>query len=174
MKIRQAEVKDTKDILALIKGKAQFDGCLDSLLATEQSIAEAFFSASPKSWALVAEVDSQLVGIATYYNIYSTFKAKPGIWLDDLYIFPQYRKIGIGKALIKELCLIAKSNDCCRLDWIVARDNESGRAFYETIGAKIFEEVRHARLDEIAINSLLNKIAYKALQHRTLRVLDSF
>jgi len=159
VKIRQAEIKDTKDILALIKGKAEFDGCLDSLLATEQSIAEAFFSSSPKSWALVAEVDSLLVGIATYYNIYSTFKAKPGIWLDDLFIFPPYRKIGIGKALIKELCIVAKTNDCCRIDWVVARDNENGRAFYESMGAKISEEVRHARLDNIAINSLLNKTA---------------
>jgi GNAT superfamily N-acetyltransferase len=159
VKVRQAEIKDTKDILALIKGKAEFDGCLHSLLATEQSIAEAFFGAAPKSWALVAEINSQLVGIATYYYIYSTFKAKPGIWLDDLYIFPQYRKIGIGKALIKELCFMAKSNDCCRIDWIVARDNESGRAFYETMGAEIFEQVRHARLDEVTINSLLNKIA---------------
>ena len=159
MKIRQAEIKDTKDILALIKGKAEFDGCLDSLLATEQSIAEAFFSSSPKSRALVAEIDSRLVGIATYYNIYSTFKAKPGIWLDDLFIFPPYRKIGIGKALIKELCIVAKTNDCCRIDWVVARDNENGRAFYESMGAKISEEVRHARLDNIAINSLLNKTA---------------
>ncbi len=159
MKIRKAETRDTKGILALIKGKAEFDGCLDSLLATEQSIAEAFFSISPKSWALVAEADSQLVGIATYYNIYSTFKAKPGIWLDDLFVFPQYRKTGIGKALLKELCFVAKTNGCCRLDWIVARDNENGRAFYESMGAEIFEEVRHARLDEAAINNILNKSA---------------
>lgn len=157
MKIRQAEINDIKDILALIKGKAEFDGCFDSLLATEQNIAEAFFSNSPKSWALVAEVDSQLVGIATYYNIYSTFKAKPGIWLDDLFVFPQYRKIGIGKALIKELCKVAKTNGCCRVDWIVARDNENGRAFYESVGAKIFEEVRHSRLGEVAIDDFLNK-----------------
>ncbi len=157
MKIRQAEIKDIKDILALIKGKAEFDGCLDSLMATEQNIAEAFFSNSPKSWALVAEVDSQLVGIATYYNIYSTFKAKPGIWLDDLFVFPRYRKVGIGTALIKELCMVAKTNGCCRVDWIVARDNESGRAFYESVGAKIFEEVRHSRLGEDAIDGLLNK-----------------
>ena len=156
MKIRKAEIKDTKEILALIKEKAEFDGCLDSLLATEQNIAEAFFSISPKSWALVAEVNSQLVGMATFYNIYSTFKAKPGIWLDDLFILPQYRSIGIGKALIKELCFIAKSNGCCRIDWIVARDNESGRAFYEKMGVNIFEEVRHARLDEAAISSLVN------------------
>ena len=159
VKIRQAEIKDTKNILALIKGKAEFDDCLDSLLATEESISEAFFSNPPKSWAIVAEVDSQLVGIATYYNIYSTFKAKPGIWLDDLFIFQQYRKIGIGKALIRELCSIAKTNGCCRIDWIVSRDNANGKAFYESIGATIFEEVRHARLNEATINNILNKSA---------------
>ncbi|AQT60456.1 GNAT family N-acetyltransferase [Cellvibrio sp. PSBB023] len=156
MKIRQAEIKDTKEILALIKAKAEFDNHLDSLLATEKSITEAFFSTSPKSWAIVAEIDSQLVGIATYYNIYSTFKAKPGIWLDDLFIYPQYRNMGIGKALIKKLCFIAQENGCCRLDWIVACDNKNGTEFYEYLGAKIFEEVRHARLDEIAISRLLD------------------
>lgn len=102
MKIRQAELKDAKDILALIKGKAEFDDCLDSLLPSENNIIDAFFSNLPKSWALLAEVDSQLAGIATYYNIYSTLKAKPGVWLDDLFIFPQYRKFGISRQLIKK------------------------------------------------------------------------
>lgn len=155
MKIRQAELKDAKDILALIKGKAEFDDCLDSLLSSENNIIDAFFSNSPKSWALLAEVDSQLAGIATYYNIYSTLKAKPGVWLDDLFIFPQYRKFGISRQLIKKWCFLSEKSGCCRIDWIVARDNINGRQFYESIGAKIFDDVRHARMDEAAINNLL-------------------
>jgi len=159
MKIRAVEEKDSAAILALIKGKAEFDGCLDSMHATVNEITEAFFGSQPKAFAIVAEIDKQLVGIATYYNIYSTFISKPGIWLDDLFIYPQYRKIGIGKALIKELCAIAQKNGCGRIDWIVARDNENGRAFYRSLGASVFEEVRHSRLDEVAIEKLVCKNA---------------
>ena len=103
----------------------------------------------------MAEVDSQLAGIATYYNIYSTLKAKPGVWLDDLFIFPQYRKFGISRQLIKKSCFLSEKSGCCRIDWIVARDDIDGRQFYESIGAKIFDDVRHARMDEAAINNLL-------------------
>lgn len=154
MKIRTVEKNDSAAILDLIKGKAEFDGCLDSLHATVDQIAEAFFGRQPKAFAIVAEIDQQLVGIATYYSIYSTFISKPGIWLDDLFIYPQYRKMGIGKALIKELCAIAQKNGCGRIDWIVARDNENGRAFYRSLGANIFEEVRHSRFDEVAIKKI--------------------
>jgi GNAT superfamily N-acetyltransferase len=154
VKIRAVEEKDSAAILALIKGKAEFDGCLDSMHATANEIAEAFFGKQPKAFALAAETDKRLVGIATYYSIYSTFISKSGIWLDDLFVYPQYRKIGIGKALIKELCVIAQKNGCGRIDWVVARDNENGRAFYRSLGANVFEEVRHSRLDEAAIKKL--------------------
>jgi GNAT superfamily N-acetyltransferase len=159
VKIRPVEKKDAAAILALIKGKAEFDGCLSSLHATENDISEAFFGSQPKACALVAEVDQQVIGIATYYNIYSTFISKPGIWLDDLFVFTQYRKMGIGKALMKELCAIATKNNCGRIDWIVARDNTSGRAFYQSMGASIFEEVRHSRLDVAAIKNLASQPA---------------
>ena len=155
-KIRNAKDEDSAAILSLIKGKAEFDGCLDSMHTTINDIAEAFFGKQPKAFAIVAEVYQQLVGIATYYSIYSTFISKPGIWLDDLFIFPQFRNMGIGKALIQELCVIALKNGCGRIDWIVARDNENGRDFYQSMGATIFEEVRHARLDEAAIKNIVH------------------
>ncbi len=152
--IREANVNDVQDILSLIQGKAEFDGCLDALLSKKAEIEEAFFSSSPKTNALLAVEDGKPVGIATYYSIYSTFIAKPGIWLDDLFIYPENRKSGAGKALIIRLCKIAKEKGCGRIDWIVARDNENGREFYESLGATIFEEVRHSRLDERAIEKL--------------------
>ena len=140
--------------MALIRAKAEFDGCLDLLQSKEEEIEDAFFSNEPKAKAIIVLIDNKVVGIATYYGIYSTFIAKPGIWLDDLFVYEEYRKYGVGKALISKLCAIAKETGCGRIDWIVARDNENGRGFYNSIGAKIYEEVRHSRLDEQTINKL--------------------
>ena len=90
MLIRNIEEKDLSDILSLIRAKADFDGCLDSLQSNEAELREAFLSDNPKAKAIVAEVEGEVIGIATYYSIYSTFIAKPGIWLDDLYVYESY------------------------------------------------------------------------------------
>lgn len=154
MFVRNIQRQDIPDALALIRAKAKFDGCLDLLRSEEKEIEHAFFSESPRAKAIVADVGNEVAGIATYYDIYSTFIAKPGIWLDDLYVYERFRKFGAGKALMQRLCQIALENGCGRIDWIVARDNDNGRGFYESIGANIFEEVRHSRLDENAIREL--------------------
>lgn len=130
---------------------------MDALRSTEADIDEAFFSSQPKAFALLAIVSGEAVGIATYYKIYSTFIAKPGIWLDDLFVYPQFRGAGAGVALLTELCVLAQKTGCGRIDWIVARDNDRGMSFYQRSGARIFEEVRHARLDENAISALVEK-----------------
>ncbi|WP_286270450.1 GNAT family N-acetyltransferase [Thalassotalea hakodatensis] len=155
MMIREIQEKDLTAVLSLIQAKAEFDGCIDSLILDEEILATMFFSQQPKVKAIVAEINSQLVGIATYYEIYSTFLAKPGLWLDDLYIYEEYRGYGFGKELIKRLCQISKDNDMARIDWIVASDNDSGRQFYQAIGATIAEDIRHTRLDKNAIEQII-------------------
>jgi GNAT superfamily N-acetyltransferase len=159
LEIRAARESDAPALSALIRAKAEFDGCLQSLRAGESSLREALFSTRPKAKALVAVADSAVVGVVTYYDIYSTFIAKPGIWLDDLYVYETHRGRGIGKALIVRLCQIARESGCGRIDWIVARDNTNGRSFYEHLGAEVFEQVRHARLDEAAIDLLTTQHA---------------
>ncbi|WP_341939115.1 GNAT family N-acetyltransferase [Marinimicrobium sp. C2-29] len=144
-------------MLDLVRGKAEFDGCLSSLQSTESDIEEAFFSLQPKAPALLAMVQGEAVGIATYYSIYSTFIAKPGIWLDDLFVYPQFRGNSVGEALLSELCVLAQETGCGRIDWIVSTDNDRGRSFYERSGAQIFEEVRHARLDDRAIDAIVER-----------------
>lgn len=157
IRIIKPDKNDISVILSLIKAKAEFDGCADMLRLKEGDIEDAFFSAIPKAFALLAVIADEIVGIATYYSIYSTFIAKPGIWLDDLFVYPKFRKMGVGQALLLELCFIARETGCGRIDWIVARDNEIGKDFYRSYSARIFEEVRHARLDEDAINKLADK-----------------
>ena len=152
--IRAVKPTDVADIFALIQAKAVFDGCPESLTLDEQQILEVFFSEAPKARAIIATLGDKVVGIATYYDIFSTFIGKPGLWLDDLYVYKAYRKYGIGKALLVELCNIARRNGCARIDWIVANDNDNGKGFYRSLGATIFEEIRHSRLDQDAINRL--------------------
>jgi len=159
MAVRTAVESETPELLKLIRAKAEFDGCLDSLKADEPSLREALFSNRPKAKALVALFEGEIVGVATYYDIYSSFISKPGIWLDDLYVYESHRRYGIGKALLVKLCEIANKTGCGRIDWIVARDNERGKEFYKNLGATIFEQVRHARFDETAINRILERYA---------------
>jgi GNAT superfamily N-acetyltransferase len=152
IKIRRANPDDLENIIQLITLLAEFDRSLAYLRINKEELREALFTEQPKTNALLAEYDGKTVGIATYYFTYSTFITKPGIWLDDLYILENYRNLGVGKALIEELRLIAKQNNCGRIDWMVARDNSHGIEFYEKLGAKIFEEVRHARFEQSVID----------------------
>src|SRR3546814_2723305 len=84
------------------------------------------------AFSLLASKACESVVIATYYSIYSTFIAKPGIWLDDLFVYPQFRGSGVGEALLSELCILAQNTGCGRIDWIVATDNDRGRSFYRS------------------------------------------
>jgi GNAT superfamily N-acetyltransferase len=115
IQIRPAVAADFSDLLALLKAKAEFDGCLESLAADKEALRAAFFSDTPKAHALVALIDARVVGMATYYGTFSSFLAKPGIWLDDLYVYEDCRHYGVGRALITRLCEIAQQTDCARI-----------------------------------------------------------
>lgn len=154
MEIRKVKESELNELLSLLKAKAEFDGCPESLRATEANLHEALFSDRPMAHALVAVEDGALVGMATYFSIFSTFIVKPGLWLDDLYVYESYRGRGIGKALIERLCKIADETECGRVDWLVSKHNERGQKFYESIGATISEKARLVRLNEEGIKQL--------------------
>ena len=100
-------------------------------MATEEQLRQAFFSSSPKAQVLLAVIDGEAIGLATYFPTFSTYLAKPGIWLDDLYVREGYRSRGVGKALMAELARTAKGLGCGRIEWTVALSNDRGIAFYE-------------------------------------------
>ncbi|NMG08121.1 GNAT family N-acetyltransferase [Brasilonema sp. UFV-L1] len=149
--IRDANVSDVSTIMELIKLKAEFDGCLDFVEATPKKLEDTLFCENPLAFVLLAEIDKNPIGFATYHQIYSTFLAQPGIWLDDLYIKAEYRKHGIGEALIKHLCEMTQKIGGGRIDWIVATHNAPAIQFYEKMGAQIIQRVRLCRLDKEAI-----------------------
>ncbi|NJM69299.1 MAG: GNAT family N-acetyltransferase [Scytonema sp. RU_4_4] len=149
--IRDAKVGDISIIMELIKLKAEFDGCLDFVEATPKKLEETLFCEKPLAFVLLAELDKNPIGFATYHQIYSTFLAQPGIWLDDLYIKAEYRRLGIGEALTKSLCQMTQKIGGGRIDWTVATHNAPAIQFYEKIGAKIIQKVRLCRLNREAI-----------------------
>ncbi|HEY9632691.1 MAG TPA: GNAT family N-acetyltransferase [Coleofasciculaceae cyanobacterium] len=149
--IRDATSSDVEIILELIYLKAEFDSHPESVLATPERIKNDLFGNHPLASVLLAEIKGKPVGFATYHRIYSTFLAKPGIWLDDLYVKAEYRSQQIGQALMFRLCQIAHEIGCGRIDWTVAVTNTSGIQFYKKIGANIFQEVRLCRLDSETI-----------------------
>ena len=154
MKIRHVEEAEIPQLFALLQAKAEFDDCPESLRATTTTLRDAIFSERPLAHALVAEVGGRLVGIATYYSIFSSFIAKPGLWLDDLYVYEEYRSRNIGRKLMERLCQIGHDGGCGRVDWHVSGFNERGIKFYRSIGATISEKAKLVRLSEAAIQEL--------------------
>ncbi|WAL62705.1 GNAT family N-acetyltransferase [Thermocoleostomius sinensis] len=149
--IRCAAVDDVPVILKLIHQKAEYDGCPDLVTATAEHLHADLFGAKRSEIVLLVEIEDTIAGFATYYFTYSSFLSKPGIWLDDLYLRPEFRGQGIGQTLMQQLCYIAQQSGCERMDWTVATRNDRGIKFYQKMGATIIETVRLCRLDKQAI-----------------------
>ncbi len=154
MIIRPVLKTEIPELLALIRAKAEFDGNLSSLVADTNSLHDALFTENPSAYALVAEIDEKLVGMATYYAIFSSFIVRPGLWMDDLFVYESHRGHGVGEALVRALCRIAESRNCARLDWLVSASNKRGQKFYSRIGATIYENGKLVRLNEERIKVL--------------------
>jgi len=152
--VRPAREEDLPAVMELLVLKAEFDGCRDALVATEGQLREALFSATPRAQALLADADGRSIGLATYFATFSTFLARPGIWLDDLYVREGYRSRGVGEALMAALAGIARERRCGRIEWTVALDNDRGIAFYERLGAAVRHQSRCVRLAAEGIDRL--------------------
>ena len=154
VQIRHPVPSDMPQLFAFLRQKASFDGDPDALRATEDGLASVLFSPAPPMHALVAEVDGELAGMATYHPIFSTFTMRPGMWLDDLFVQDRRRGQGIGRALLVQLTAIAKERGCARVDWLVDGANANGKQFYRRRGACISEQLQFCRLTEDAMTAL--------------------
>jgi len=154
IQIRDAQPADLPLILAFIHQKAAFDGCPESVEATEERLREALFGERPLAGFLFAEVEGSPVGFASYFRTYSTFLARPGLWLDDLFVQEAWRSHGIGKALLERLAGMVAAEDGGRLEWTAARTNDRGLSFYARMGAQVQENVHLLRLNRSAIQRI--------------------
>ncbi|MCP3674189.1 MAG: GNAT family N-acetyltransferase [Gammaproteobacteria bacterium] len=140
MNIRFAQESDVPQILRFIQHLADYEKLSHEVVATEQTLKDTLFGEKAYAEVLIAETDdNQASGFALFFYNYSTFLAKPGIHLEDLYVLPEFRDHGIGKALLKKLAAITLERDCGRLEWNVLDWNTPAIDFYKSQGAIMME-----------------------------------
>lgn len=155
--VRFAEPDDSKALFELIQGLAEYEKLSHAVTGNAAALQEHLFGSHRYVEALLAEDSGKPVGFALFFHNYSTFLTKPGIYLEDLFVLPEYRRRGIGKALLIKLAQIAVARDCGRLEWTVLDWNESAQAFYRSMGAAILDDWRICRVSEEAIGQLAAK-----------------
>lgn len=153
LKIRQAIETDVSTLLSLIKELADYEKLSDQVVATEASLKQSLFEMKTAE-ALVLEVDSVPIGFALYFYNFSTFLGKAGLYLEDLYIQPNYRHQGYGKQAFKYLAKYALERGCGRMEWSVLDWNEPSIDFYKSLGAQAMDDWTTYRLTEDELNTL--------------------
>ena len=138
--IKPAKETDVPILLAMIRELAEFEHLAQELEVTADSLREALFGKHAVARALVARCSGQEAGYAVFYRTFSTFVGRPGIFLDDLYVRPAFRKLGIGRALLAQIAALSVGLGGGRLEWITLRWNENAFRFYRSIGASVMEE----------------------------------
>jgi len=147
IEIRGATLADLDLLLSFIAQKAEFDGQRSKLKATPENLRCTLFANSPLAQVLFAEANKIAVGFALFYFSYSSFLAKPSLWIDDLFVQPHIRNQGIGTALMQQIFQIAHAKNCGRIEWTVATQNVSAIAFYQKHQAQILERIRVCRVE---------------------------
>lgn len=152
--IRPARSGDGALILTLIRELAEYERLFHEVVASEESIDRWLFGERPAAEALIAEWDGAPTGFALFFHNFSTFVGKPGIYLEDLYVRPQWRGKGIGGALLREVARLADQRGCGRLEWAVLDWNDTAVGFYQSLGAKPMSDWTVFRLTEEGIRRL--------------------
>ena len=152
--IRSAEPRDIPEILALIHELAEYEKAPEEAVATAAQLEVALFGDSPKVFCEMVEVDGAILGCAIWFLNFSTWQGKHGIYLEDLYIRPQYRGLGWGKKLLQHLAAKCVSNDWGRFQWWVLDWNQPSIEFYKALGAVAMDEWTVYRVSGESLNKL--------------------
>lgn len=144
--LRAAEPRDLTAIVGLIRELAEFENLTHLFQTTEDKLAPHLFGSRPVAQAVVAEVGGTVVAFALYFVSFSTFLAKPGLYLEDLYVQPAFRRLGLGRALLQHLGALAVERDYGRFEWCVLDWNENAIRFYERMGATVLADWRLCRV----------------------------
>src|SRR5688500_19716310 len=139
-RIRDAVASDVPVILRLIRGLAEYERAPDAVTATEEDLLRDGFGENPRFHVVLAEWDGAAVGFAFYFFNYSTWQGQPGLYLEDLFVQPEFRGYGIGKSLLVHLAQIAVTHGCGRFAWQVLDWSERAIKFYEKLGGRVLRE----------------------------------
>lgn len=146
--IKPAQIKDVETIFSLINKLAEYEKLTHEVVGSTESLKEHLFGEKSFAKVLIAFFDDKPAGFALFFNNYSTFLTKPGIYLEDLFVLPELRGKGIGKKLFNELRIIAKENNFGRIEWSVLNWNTPAIDFYKSLGAKPQDKWTVYRLTE--------------------------
>lgn len=155
--LRDATENDVPLILRFMRELAEYERLAHRVVATEERVRETLFGARPYAEVIIAETDSEPAGFALFFHNYSTFFAQPGIYLEDLYVRPEMRGLGIGKRLLTRLAELARERNCGRVEWAVLNWNEDAIRFYRSLGAVPQDEWQVYRLTGEALEALAGK-----------------
>jgi GNAT superfamily N-acetyltransferase len=151
--LRAAERRDVDAIVALIRGLAEFEKLTHLLEVTPDTLAVHLFGPKPVVEAIVAERSGRIVAFALFFTSFSTFLAKPGLWLEDLFVEPDQRGHGIGQALLEQLARLAAARGYGRFEWSVLDWNAGAIRFYERMGATVMPDWRICRIAGPALDA---------------------
>lgn len=140
LSIRNATPADIPVMLDLIRGLAEYEREPNAVVATEEDLRRDGFGSQPKYRCTIAEWDGRPAGFAFFFYNYSTWRGQPGVYLEDLFVLPEMRGKGIGKALLQHLAQIAVQEHCYGIRWMVLEWNEPALKFYDSLGATILGE----------------------------------
>lgn len=152
--IRPATVADVPIILQLIRDLATYERAPNDVTATEQQLIDVLFGPKPAAEVLLQFENETPVGFAVFFHNFSTWLGRPGLYLEDLFVKPEYRGKGYGRALLVKLAGIARERGCGRMEWAVLDWNEPAIQFYKKLGARPLEEWRIFRLTRDGIGKL--------------------
>jgi len=152
--VRRSDPRDVGLILQFIRDLAEYEKLLDQVEATEDDIRRDLFGENPRCFCDIAEAEGQPVGFALWFYNYSTFRGRAGIFLEDLFVKPEARGLGAGKALLKRLAERCMEYDLGRLEWSVLDWNAPSIAFYDSLGAAEMSDWTVRRLDGEALKRL--------------------
>ena len=152
--IRPARPDDIPALLGMIRELADFENLSDQVVATEEDYQESLFGEKPAAEALIAKVDDEPVGYAIFFRTFSTFIGKAGLWLEDLYVKPGFRKNSIGKTLLRSGAAMARDEKAGRYEWCVLDWNQNAIDLYKKAGGEIMDEWRIVRMGKEGIEKL--------------------
>lgn len=152
--IKEADEKNTPQIIALIREFAEFENLSDFCEITEEKLRAALFGENKIAEAIVAFADEKAVGYAIFYPNFASFRGQRGVYLEDIFVKPDYRGRRIGEAMLKRIAKLAKSRGCERIDFQVLEWNAPAVNFYENLGARRDEEERHFKFTDEAFENL--------------------
>ena len=157
LKIRSAQPSDVQAIFELIKALAEYEKLSHAVTGSVDALHEHLFGQRPYAEAILAEWKEIPAGFALFFCNYSTFLTKPGIYLEDLFVLPEYRRQGIGKEILTYLAQLAVERDAGRLEWSVLDWNQSAIEFYQSMGASVLPDWRICRFTGDGLSQLASR-----------------